>query len=74
MVGLGQRASMLPTSDSAGVQTGPASYVSCKRSAGGLVRTGSVSQRSRTDINGHQRSPRVNRNRRSPALQFKQLG
>jgi hypothetical protein len=38
------------------------------------VRAGSVSQRSRTGIGGHQRSSTVQRNRRSPALQLMQLG
>jgi hypothetical protein len=38
------------------------------------VRTGSVSQRSSTGVSGHQRSPRVQRNRRSLALQVTQLG
>jgi hypothetical protein len=38
------------------------------------VRAGSVPQRSRTGISGHQQSPTVQRNRRSPALQLRQLG
>jgi hypothetical protein len=38
------------------------------------VRAGSVPQRSSTGIRGHQRSPTVQRNRRSAALQLRQLG
>jgi hypothetical protein len=38
------------------------------------VRAGSVPQRSHTGISGHQHSPSVHRNRRSPALQLKQQG
>jgi hypothetical protein len=38
------------------------------------VRAGSVSQRSSTGIGGHQRSPVVQRNRRSLALRLRQLG
>jgi hypothetical protein len=37
------------------------------------VRAGSVPQRSTTGIGGHQRSLTVQRNRRSPALQLRQL-
>jgi hypothetical protein len=40
----------------------------------GSVRAGSVPQRSRTGISGHQRSPTVQRNRRSLAVQLKKLG
>jgi hypothetical protein len=50
---------------------------SCGGPSGGSsrsVRGGSVSQRSRMGISGHQRSPTVQTNRRSWALQFKQLG
>jgi hypothetical protein len=39
-----------------------------------LVRTGSVPQRSSMGVSGHQRSPTVPQNRRSRALQLKQLG
>jgi hypothetical protein len=38
------------------------------------IRAGSVSQRSSRGIGGRQRSPTVQRNRRSPALQLMQLG
>jgi hypothetical protein len=38
------------------------------------VRTGSVSERSRTGVGGHQRSPVMQRNRRSPPVQLKHLG
>jgi hypothetical protein len=38
------------------------------------VRTGSVPQRFCTGTGGHQRSPAVQRNRRSSALQLTQLG
>jgi len=37
------------------------------------VRTGSVSERTRTGVGGHRRSPTVQRNRRSPGLQLTQL-
>jgi hypothetical protein len=39
-----------------------------------LVRAGSVSEGSSTGIGGRQRSPTVQRNRRSPTLQLKQQG
>ena len=38
------------------------------------VRAGSVSQRSTLGVSGHQRLLTVHRNRRSPAVQLRQLG